>query len=96
MQLINLVSGLRESFLAGFGQLVNPSPSTSYLLGFRGQQPISLHPMKQRIQRSRTNFVSVVCKLFHHGQTKQRLLCSMNQHMDANESVEEFPLMRAR
>jgi hypothetical protein len=49
--------------------------------------------MEEWIQSSRSNPVTVMLQLLHHGQAKNRLMSGMNQHMDANESGKDFPLM---
>jgi hypothetical protein len=49
--------------------------------------------MQKRIKRSRPDPVAVVSQFLHHGESEDRFVRSMNQHMDANQTVEEVSLM---
>lgn len=49
--------------------------------------------MQKRIERSRTNAISMMLQLLHHGQSKDWLMGGMHKHMNPYEPEEEFPLL---
>ena len=49
--------------------------------------------MQEWVEGSRTNAISMRLQLLHHGQSKDRLVGGMHQHMNPYESEEEFPLL---
>ncbi len=49
--------------------------------------------MQKRIERAGTDVIPVVLQLLHHCQSKDGLMHSVQQHVNADEAVEEFPLL---
>ena len=49
--------------------------------------------MQKRVKRTWTNAISMVLQLVHYGQPKDRLVSSVQQHMDPDMAEEEFSLL---
>jgi hypothetical protein len=49
--------------------------------------------VQERIKSSGANAVAMMFKFLHHGKTEDRLMRSVNEHVNANESGKEFPLL---
>lgn len=49
--------------------------------------------MQERIQRSRSNAITVMRQLLHHREAEDGLVRSMRQNMDAYETKKKFSLM---
>jgi len=49
--------------------------------------------MKQGVESSRADSISMMPQLFHHRQAEDWLVRSVHKHMDANEAEEEFSLL---
>jgi len=49
--------------------------------------------MQEWVEGPRTNAIPMMLQLVHHGQSKDWLMGRMHQHMNPNESEEEFPLL---
>ena len=49
--------------------------------------------MQKRVKRTWTNAISMVLQLVHHGQPKDWLVSSVQQHMNPYKAEEEFPLL---
>jgi hypothetical protein len=59
----------------------------------RLQQAGALQSMKQRIESARTDPISVMLQLLHHPQPEDRLVRSVEKHVNSNETVKELPLV---
>jgi len=57
------------------------------------EQAGALHSMKERIEGAGPNPVTVMLQLSHHSQPEDGLVRGMDEHVDANEPVVEFPLV---
>jgi hypothetical protein len=67
------------------------------MAGARLEQAGAFQPVQQGIQSSGADAVSVMPQFVHHAKTEDGFLCSMQQDVDADESVEEFaPVIRYR
>jgi len=93
MQFVNLQFGLFQSPPSRCGDPVYPSPSTRDVLQLRLQQAAALHSVQQWVQRPRSNEIAMVLQLLHHRQSKYRLVSSVHEHVDANETVKKLPPM---
>jgi hypothetical protein len=49
--------------------------------------------MQERVERSRADTIPMMCQFLHHGQSEDWLLGSVYEHVNANESREQIPLM---
>jgi len=90
VQFVNLRPGSLQSSLARRGDPVNPAPS---VLQFRLQKPPAFHSVQQWVERPRSDVIAMVLQLLHHRQSEYRLVSGVQEHMDANESGKEVPLM---
>ena len=93
MQFIDLQSRFFQCFPSIRGDLIDPSPASSNVLQLRAQESAAFQSVKQRIERSRTDAISVVLQLLHHGQSENRLVSSVQEHVDSYETEKKFPLM---
>jgi hypothetical protein len=93
VQFVDLYHCLSECLFACFGQLVDPAPAAANVSQLGDQKSIAFHTVQERIDGSGSNAVAVVLQFLHHGQTKYRFMSRMNEHMDANQSRKEFPVM---
>ena len=90
VQFVNLYRGSLQSSLARRSDPVNPAPS---VLQFRLQKPPAFHPVEQWVERSWSDAIAMVLQFLHHRQSEYRLVSGVQEHMDANESGKEVPLM---
>lgn len=72
---------------------IYPSSPPGDVSQIRLKQAAALHSVKERIQRSWSNAIAMMFKFFHHGKTEDRLMRSMDEDMDANESGKKLPLL---
>ena len=93
MQLVDHDPGLSQGLSACRRDPIYPSSPPGYVSEIRLKQASAFHSVKERIKRSRSNSIAVMFKFFHHGKTKDRLMRSMDEDVDANESGKELPLL---
>lgn len=93
MQLVDHDPGPFQCLPARRRDTVDPSPPSGYVPQTRLQQAAAFHSVEEWIERSRPNPIAVMFQLFHHRKAKDRLVRSMNEYMDANESRKKFPLL---
>lgn len=84
---------LFQRSLSRFGQLVNSASSSAHIHQLRGEEPIALHAVQEWVERSRTYSIAMMLQFFHHCQAEQRLMNGVNQHVDANQTCKDFPLV---
>lgn len=93
VEFVDLFPCLFQSFFPGFGQLVDTSPSSAHIHQFRDEKPIPFHAVQEWVERSWTYSIAMKLQFFHHGQAKQGLMSGVNQHVNANQTCKDFPLM---
>lgn len=49
--------------------------------------------MQERVEGSGANVVSMMRQLFHHGQSKDRLVRRVHQHVNPYQPEKQFPLL---
>jgi hypothetical protein len=92
VQLVNHDPGFFQGLFARRSDPVYPSSPPGQVPQLRLQQTASFHSVKEGIERARPNAIAMMLKLFYHGKAKDRLMRSVNEHMDANESTKELSL----
>ena len=92
VQFVDLLGGFCQSPASGGGDLVDAPPSAcdSAVRGL--QQTAALQLMQERIEGSGANAVSVMRQFLHHGQTEDRLVSRMHQHVNADQAEVEIAL----
>ena len=93
VQLIHFSCGLFESLSAEGRDFVNATLAAIDVPQDRLQETVSLQAVKERVERSGADAIAVMGKLLHHGETEDGLVRGVHQHVDANKSEEEFPLL---
>jgi hypothetical protein len=68
------------------------SPAVSRASMHRFKQACPFQSVQQWVKRARSNAIAVMPKFLHHREAKDRLLTRVQQHVNANETVEEFAL----
>lgn len=91
MKFANLEFRRVQSLPASCGNLVDPPPASTHIPQGRLQKAVPLHPMQQRVQRSWADAIAMMLQFLHHGKPEDRLVSSVNEHVDANKASEEFP-----
>ena len=59
----------------------------------RLKQAGPLHSVKERVKGARTDAIAVLLQFLHHRKPEDWLVRRMDQHVDPNEPVVEFPLV---
>lgn len=49
--------------------------------------------MQKWVQRSGADPVAMMFQFLHHGETEERFALGVNEHMNANKTCENIPLM---
>lgn len=93
LQFVNFCSGLVQSLFADCRDPVDSTTAPCNILEDRPQQAAALQSMKERVERSRSNVISVMAQLLHHCQPEDWLVIGMHQHVNPYESEEEFSLL---
>ncbi len=88
VQFIHFFFGLFESSFAGGCDLVEPSSAAFNAIEGRAQQARSFQPVQKRIERAGADAIAVMRELLHHGQSEDGLVHGVQQHVDADETVE--------
>jgi len=91
IKLLYFLAGVVKGAAAAGGNAVKPAPAATGYIGDRFQEAGAFETMEQRVEGTGTDPIAVVRELLHHRQAKDGLLCSMEQHVDAYESEEQFP-----
>lgn len=86
VQFVNLLRSFFQSLPASRSDRVNPPLSPSDIFLRRFQKARALQTMQERIQRSRSNAITVMRQLLHHREAEDGLVRSMRQNMDAYET----------
>jgi len=47
--------------------------------------------MQQRVHGPWTYAIAMAPQFLHHGKPEDRFVSSVNEHVDANKAIEEFP-----
>jgi len=92
VQLVDFFFGFGQGLSASGRDPVNPPVAPINLFEHRLQQPTAFQAMQQRVQGSGPNAIAVMRQLPHHGQSKNRLMRSVHQHVDPYQPEEEFSL----
>jgi hypothetical protein len=93
VQLIDFQLSLVQSFFPHGGDLVDaPLPPTN-VFKFRAQESAALQSVEQRVKCSGSDPVSVMLQLFDHGQSEDRFMGGMKQHLNPYEAEKEFSLV---
>lgn len=93
VEFVYLYSCLFQSLFACFGQFVDSTSASANVPQLRDKKPVALHAVQEWVERSWPNAIAMMLQLFHHGETKQRLMSCVNQHVDTNQTCEDFSLM---
>jgi hypothetical protein len=93
VQFIHFLPGFFEGSFSGGCDLVESSPSAFDAIEGRAQQARSFQPVQKRIERAGADAVAVVREFLHHGESEDGLVHGVQQHVDANKTVEEFALL---
>ena len=93
VQFVYLYSRLFQRPFAYSSYFVDSASAAANVLQFRDEKAIALHAVQQWVERSWADAIAMMLQLFHHCETKQRLMSCVNQHVDANQACEDFPLM---
>ena len=91
-ELVDLLTCPQQRFSSRGSNPVHP-PAVSCVLMHGLQQPRAFQSMQQRVKRARPDAIAVMRELFHHRKAKDRLLARVQQHVNANQAVEEFALV---
>jgi hypothetical protein len=85
-QLLNLRFGCSELVTTDYGRPIYSPDSPTYLLWPGLQQPASLQPVKNGIQRARAEPVSVPGKLFNDPEAKDFLLAGVVKNVQPDQA----------
>ena len=93
VQLIHFLPGFFEGAFSDGRDSVEP-PAPAFNAIERGaQQSRTLQSVEKGIERAGTDAIPMMLELFHHGQPEDRFVNGVQQHVDADEAVEEFALL---
>lgn len=95
VEFIDFFRGLIQGSSSRRGDLVDSSPPPSNVFKLRFQQLSAFQSMKKRIESSRPDAIAVLPEFLHHPKSKDRLMSSMYEHVDAYKPGEEFPPNRS-
>ena len=84
VEFVYLYSRLFQSLFAYSSYFVDSASASASVLQFRDEKSIALHAVQQWVERSWPNAIAMMFQLFHHGETKHRLMSCVNQHVDTN------------
>jgi hypothetical protein len=93
VQFIHFFLGSFEGSFPGGGDFVEPSTATVHPIESGAQHARSLQSMQERIECAGADAVAVMREFLHHGEPEDGLLRSVQQHVDADETVEELALL---
>ena len=93
VQFIDFFLGSFEGSFSGGGDLVEPSTATVHAIERRAQHARSLQSMQKRIECAGADAIAVMREFLHHGESEDGLLRSVQQHVDANESIEKLAFL---
>lgn len=93
MEFINLGFRRSQSLLTRRRDFVNPPPSSSHILESRFKQTGMFQAVKEGIEGSGSNAISVMLQFLHHRQAEDWLVRGVKEHMNPNQSEKEFSLV---
>jgi hypothetical protein len=93
MQLVYFFFGFFEGAFSCGRDLVEPPASALHTVEGRAQQARSFQSVQKGIERARADAVAVVGELLHHGESEDRFVRGVQQHVDPDKPVEEFALL---
>ena len=93
VQFIDFFFSSFEGSFSGGRDLVEPSTVTVDAIECRAQHARSLQSMQKGIECAGADAVAVMREFLHHGESEDGLLRSVQQHVDADETVEELALL---
>lgn len=93
MEFVDHEARFFESLFACGCDSIHSSSAPGHIPQVRFEQATAFHSMQQRIQCSCSDPIAMTFEFFHHCQSKDRLVRGVDEHMDADESVKEFPMM---
>ena len=70
MEFVNLEAGLAECSFPRSGDGVDPAPPAADVPGFRFQQAGAFHTVKERVEGSGADMVTVMFEFVHHGEAE--------------------------
>ncbi len=92
VELVDLFFGPLQRFPAGCGDSIHAPAIARACLRYL-QQACALQPVQQRVQRPRSDAITMMRELLHHRQTKNRFLPRVAENMDANQAIKKFALV---
>jgi hypothetical protein len=93
VELIHFRSCLFEGPLSRGSDFIEPAPAALNSIKRRPEQAGPLQAVQEGIKRTRADAIPVMFQFFHHRETKDGLVHCVQQYMDANQAVEEFPFL---
>jgi len=93
VQLVDLDAGFFHGLSAGTGDAVNATPAATRIFEGGFEQAGTLQSVKERIESAGADPVTVMLELLHHRQAEDRLVRGMDEHVNADEPVKEFPMV---
>ncbi len=94
VELIHFFPRLFEGAFSRWSDFVEPAPTAFNAIKRRSKQACSLQAVQKRVKRTRADPISVMLQFLHHRESKNGLVHRMEQNMDADQPVEEFPLLK--
>ena len=92
VQFVNFDPGPFQCFSATRGDLVNAPAAPPSALERRPQQAAPLEAMQEWVKSSGADAVAVMRQFLHHGQSKDRLMASVDKHVNPYESEKQLSL----
>lgn len=90
VEFIHFLTGLPKGAFSSSSDFVDPSTPTFNAMDGRAEQARAFESMEKRIKRPRTDAIAVVLQLLHHGKSEDRLMHRVQEHVNANQSIEEL------
>lgn len=94
VELIHFFPGLFEGAFSRRSDFVKPAPPAFNAIKRGAKQACPLQSVEKRVKRTRADPIPVMLQFLHHRESKNGLVHRMNENMDADQPVEEFPLLK--
>lgn len=90
VEFIHFLTGLPKGAFSSSSDFIESPAASLNLIKGRAEQARAFKAMEKRIERPRADAIAVVLQLLHHGKSEDRLMHRVQEHVNANQSIEEL------